>query len=265
MLGLTSCENEEGSPTAEIIAEDVEMAQVQADISANYEVVDEIIDEALELQDTSIEAREMETTNELLTNCAVITHDKPAKTITVFYAGDCAGPNGRVRKGTIQITYTGWKYLPGSVITTELMDFSVNNVKLEGTRTVTNVSENFKDFITLNSTLTGGKVTWPDGTFATRENSYTRTWVRGSRPLNDEYQIEGSGSGVNRDGIAYSRTILAPLVIKRRCRIQGIGLPVMGKVELTRGDNILEVDFGEGACEKVVTLTKEGETKEIAL
>ena len=264
-LLLTSCENTEESLSSEILPSDIESAQLQASITSDYEEVDEIMDEALELNDTSTEARAMESLNGLLTKCAVITHDKPNKTITVFYAGDCTGPNGRVRKGTIKITYTGPKYLPGSVITTELVDFSVNEVQLEGTRTVTNVSESFNDFISLNTTLTGGKVTWPDGSSATRENSYTRTWVRGSRPLNDEYQIEGSGGGVNREGVAYSRTIQETLVIKRRCRAVGIGVPVSGTVELTRGDNSIMVDFGDGNCDRKATITKGEDSKEVDL
>ncbi|MEM8899398.1 MAG: hypothetical protein AAGC85_14890, partial [Bacteroidota bacterium] len=166
---------------------------------------------------------------------------------------------------TIKITYTGPKYLPGSVITTELVDFFVNEVQIEGTRTVTNVSEDFNDFISLNSTLTGGRVTWPDGSSATRENSYTRTWVRGSRPLNDEYQIEGSGGGVNREGIAYSRAIQETLVIKRRCRVVGIGVPVSGTVALSKGGNSIMVDFGDGDCDRKATITKGEDSKEIDL
>ena len=262
---LTSCENTEESLSSEILPSDIESAQLQASITTDYEEVDEIMDEALELNDTSTEARTMESLNGLLTKCAVITHDKPNKTITVFYAGDCAGPNGRVRKGTIKISYTGPKYLPGSVITTELIDFSVNEAQLEGSRTVTNVSESFQDFISLNTTLIGGKVTWPDGSMATRENSYTRTWVRGSRPLNDEYQIEGSGGGVNREGIAYSRTIQETLVIKRRCRAVGIGVPVSGAVELTKGDNSILVDYGDGNCDRKATISKGEDSKEIDL
>ena len=105
--------------------------------------------------------------------------------------------------------------------------------------------------------LTGGKVTWPDETFATREVDRTREWIRANNRLQDELHIlvESIASGLNRAGEAYSATVTSTLVYKRACRLERVRIPVSGIKTVVKGDRTMVVDFGDGTCDNIITVT----------
>ena len=79
----------------------------------------------------------------------------------------------------------------------------------------TNLATSFSDPITINTTLVGGQVTWPDSSNATRAYDRTRTWNRAPNPALDELVISGTASGTRRDGTSFTSTILTPKVYRR--------------------------------------------------
>ncbi len=183
--------------------------------------------------------------------------------ITIDFGTGCAGPNGRVRKGKIVIEFQGRRFLPGSFVTITTVDYSVDGILVDGTRTETNVTASTEESpkFTIAEEVT---ITFLDGSTADRISTRTRTWNRASNPLEDSWTVTGSASGTNRKGREYVMTITKALVFKRACAIESkVVMPVEGTKELISGDKKVTIDFGTGACDTSVTITVNGRSKEI--
>lgn len=248
---------------------------ISTDISSAISTDEEVVDGYFEdTDDVVFEANDkIEATNgrsamddgESLTRCAEITHDTENKTITIDFGDGCEGPGGKIRSGKVIITYTDRKYVPGAVWVYTLENYTVNGIALEGTKTLTNVSASEDDYLSFNKVLEGGKATWPDGTFATREVNKTFTWIRERFPINDEFHVEGEASGVTKDGVSYQVDILSTLIYKRKCRRAGVHIAVQGLKSVVKGDEEVLIDFGDGECDNLVTVTKNGESEVVDL
>ena len=189
-----------------------------------------------------------------LADCVVVTHDTEAKTITMDFGDGCEGPHGNIRKGKMIIEYNDRKYVPGAYRITTFEDFYFNDIKVEGTRTKTNTTSTDNE-IEFTVKLEGGKLDFGDGVFATREAEWVRTWFVGQ----GQVTRSGTAEGTTIDGIPYSITVdvNTPLVFKRGC---GNGLPVSGIKEMAVGNREASIDYGDGTCDRVVTITMNGET-----
>ena len=141
--------------------------------------------------------------------CATVTFEfaadnsvaNPHGYITInFGTTGCKDARNNVRKGIIKVEFKGRRFMPNSQIITTLQGYSINDIAIEGVRTVTNTSGSLETNPKFNVTVQGGKATWPDGTTATREVNRTREWVRATNPLNDEWIVTGTAAGTNRDG-----------------------------------------------------------------
>lgn len=264
LLFTTSCQ--QNGNENELI--DFSSPESDAIAEADFDEVDDISSNIMSYADGNIGGKTSGNNEDDRLHCAVVTHDQEAQTITIDFGDGCTGPNGVVRSGIIFITYTGKRFIPGSKWTIELRNFYINNRHIEGTRTIENVSETINDNPKFHIVLTDGKITWPDETFATREVDRYRVWVRAANPLNDEVHIleRSVASGLNRRGVKYTATVLADLIFKRICRANNTArIPVQGIKELVVGDKTFLVDFGDGRCDSIVTITSNGVTREVDL
>lgn len=192
------------------------------------------------------------------------TPSHPKGVITIDFGDGCTDKRGNVRKGKIIITYDGRRFLPGSSIVTTFEDYTINDILIEGVRTVTNVSGSVEEHPLFNIVVEGGKATWPDGTFATRESNRNREWIRANNPLNDEWHVTGNAAGTNRKGVSYTMEIADALVYKRECAISNrIFMAVAGVKVLTTENRQITIDYGDGACDRLVTITINGESREV--
>jgi hypothetical protein len=257
---LSSCDKEK-----ETEAIDTSPAELEATYDDAFEEVDAIVESTMNYFNENARVAETEEENDLI-RCGIKTHDYENKIITIDFGDGCEGWGGRIRKGKIIITYTDRKFVPGSVWTITFEDFYINDIQVEGLRTCTNVSTSFEDDPSFNITLENGKLTWPDGTFAEREANHTRTWIRMGSPLRDEITLIGSASGTNRRGVAYTVTIVSMLRFKRACWATRIFIPVEG-VKLIKREGYPDVliDYGDGACDALVTVTIDGVSREMNL
>src|SRR4029450_3470330 len=64
------------------------------------------------------------------------------KTITIDFGDSCVGNDGKLRSGKIVLHLTGPLRRSGSVLTITLENFYINHIHLEGTKAITNLSEN---------------------------------------------------------------------------------------------------------------------------
>lgn len=260
-FSLTACD----TAKEEIIKTDVALTETTTQeevIDGYFEDVDAVSLEAFDIKGAEGGRMGRDTTRSF-TRCATITHDKDAKTIVIDFGEGCEGPGGKVRTGKINITYTSRKYVPGAIWTFTPEDLTINGIAIEGVKTVTNVSASEDDYLSLNKVLAGGKATWPDGAFATRDSDKTVTWIREANPVNDEFHISGEASGVNKEGLDYSMEILSKMIYKRKCRMEGVHIAVQGLKSFTKGEENILIDFGDGACDNEITVTKDGESSVI--
>ena len=256
---LSSCSDDDSSLDTDILEQlDVDS---EAALESNFEDVDVVVEAGMLELDAGRAERD------ILLECATVEKDEENKTITITYPAEgCVGPRGRVRKGTIIIEYNERRLIPGAFRRVTLVDFFIDDVQVEGTRTLTNTSEELSDRPEFTVELVGGKLTFADETFATRDANHVRTWVRANNPLEDETEVTGEASGLRRDGVSYSIEIIERLIYKRACRLEGVFIPVQGIKQITSGDNVAIIDFGDGTCDNLVTITVNGGepvTKEI--
>lgn len=203
-------------------------------------------------------------------DCAIITvtpdttADHPKGVITIDFGSGCQDSQGDVRKGKIIISYDGRRFMPGSVIVVTLDNYSFNQIKLEGTRTLTNLSSSMQDNPKFEIQLADGKATdTVSGQFITREHCFDLVWTRANNPLQDELTVTGCGdqapnaTGIDRYGDNYAMTILEPLVYHRLCPIA-----VSGKKQIVVGDKTIVIDYGDGTCDRSVIITVNGTNTE---
>ena len=185
-------------------------------------------------------------------------------TITIDFGEGCEGPNGRVRAGQILVRQTDSLHLAGAERQLTFNGFSVDGVQIAGTRLLTNQGTNDLGQPVWDRAVMDAEVTFPDGSSLTWNSRYRRTQIRGFNTrakIDDVFRTVGTTRGENRNGVSYSLTISEPLINSRDCRwIQS------GQLEVTRGDAMRTVDFGNGFCDPIATITApNGQTRRFRL
>lgn len=193
------------------------------------------------------------------------TLDVPQGVLTVdFGSTGCADLRGNVRTGKIIFTYNGRRFVPGSTVVTTVDNYTINGIKLEGTRTLTNVTGSNSEAPKFNVVLENGKATFlADGTFAERESNITWSWIREANPINDYLLIDQSSvaSGTTRGGREYSVSLTEALKYKRGCGIAVEGI----KTYVIDGTKEITIDYGNGECDKSVVITVNGVTRSLSV
>jgi hypothetical protein len=237
---------------------------------ANEEEFDAAFDDALDVAFGAISAESGSSSGRVTLDerlkCAERTLQN--NSLTIDFGEGCEGPRGRVRKGKIIVTFTDKFWMPESVITATFEDFYFNDLQLEGSRTITNLSTSLDDYPKQKIELKNGKLTWPDGSFITREATRTRLWKRAANPLNDEIEVFGTATGTNKNGVKYTSTVAeeTPVVLKRACWSSKVFVPVQGIKVITRDSKpAVTIDYGDGTCDKLLTLTVGEIVKEVDL
>lgn len=245
---LGSCSDEPDATSA--LLQDLD-ADSEAALESNIEDVDQITEAGLAtLEEAGKIARD------IILDCATVEKDTVNKIVTVDYGDGCEGPGGRIRKGKLIINYNEHRLIPGAFRIVTFEDFFIDDTQVEGVRSVENISVDLDDNPTFESTLEDGKLTFEDGTIATRDASHIITWFRENNPLNDERTVEGGANGTRRNGVVYDVEILERLVWKRACTLEGVFIPIGGVKQVTWGANVAIIDYGDGeTCDNEVTVT----------
>jgi len=192
------------------------------------------------------------------------TADAPKGVLTIdFGAAGCSDGKGNTRTGKLIFTYNGRRFQPGSTVVTTTDNYTINGVKLEGVRTLTNVSGSTAEAPKFNVVLSNGKATFPDATVALRESNITWQWIRANNPLEDYLLIDASSTanGTTRGGRTYSVSLSKALKYKRFC-----GIAVEGtKKYLIDGSKEITIDYGDGTCDYSVVITVNGVTRSLTV
>jgi hypothetical protein len=180
-----------------------------------------------------------------------------------FGTSGCTDLKGNVRTGKLIFTYHGKRFMPGSTVVTTVDEYTINGVKLEGTRTLTNLQASTSAAPRFNVLLEDGKATFQNSLVATREADITWQWNRAQNPLDDNLEIESTStaSGTTRGGRNYEVILLENLIYKRDC-----GIAVSGIKKYTiDGEKEITLDYGDGTCDRNFSITVNGMTSEISL
>ena len=197
----------------------------------------------------------------LKTPCSVIiTIDtlNSVKTITVDYGTtNCDCNDGKTRRGKIVTTFSGHYIAQGTVITHTPVDYYVNDIRIDGTKTITNMGSNSISQPYFNVQI-NGTATQTNGEVLTYASTRVRTWVQGFNTLtnrfDDQYEITGTATGSFSSGGGYTAQTTSPLHVNVGC-----GFPVSGTLELTpQNKPVRVVDYGQGTCDYTFTVTVNG-------
>jgi hypothetical protein len=190
------------------------------------------------------------------------TVEHPQGVITVDYGTTgCTDANGNIRKGKLIFTYNGRRFEYGSTVITTPENYSVNDILLEGTRTLTNITGSTDLTPKFNAILVGGKATFPDNAQATRNSNITWQWVK-SQTASENYLLidqASTANGTTRGGRTYNVSLVKALKFKRFCGIAVEGI----KKYIINGSKEVTIDYGDGTCDKSVTITVNGVTREV--
>lgn len=196
--------------------------------------------------------------------CASITVTTPDGTpypkvfMVDFGTAGCKDENNITRRGKLKITLTGPITTTGSKMTIERVDYSINNLKLEGTIEYTNTTT-VATVPQWTRKVTNGKLTDLQGGVYTNSGSYTTRQTAGvDTPfvLTDNiYEITEGSHTVTGGGTSLTLTVKETLVKKYSCLF-------ISKGQLKIQGGILNgvIDYGNNDCDSFYTYTHENGT-----
>lgn len=186
--------------------------------------------------------------------------DSYPKTIILDYGDGTELNNGKVLSGKITIEITAPRSSQDYTRTVTYDNFGVDTMVINGLSIVTvdKVDEMMRQF---KSDFT---ISFPDGTTITRSSERTWQWVEGidteDNQADDVILITGYVNA-EKEGESYTKEIVTPLKRVGDCRYI-----VEGVVTVTlNGEVLCTIDYGDGTCDEVATVTRNGETSEIDL
>ena len=200
--------------------------------------------------------------------CATITVDEENKLKTVFFDGDCFGKRGQTRTGTIVISYSDTKGEIGSFKQVEFDNYYLNGIKIEGVRRyeIIDIEEGVNK--TVQITLQNGKMTYPDGTFSNKSKNITK-YITYQDKERVSTSVTGNASGVISDGTAYEMEITSPIIFTRVCAKELMHkkgkIPVSGVKRIVKGESEMIINYGDGECDFIAEVIKDGVTETIDL
>lgn len=189
-------------------------------------------------------------------NVTVTPQNTFPKTIVIDFGNGCTSADGINRKGKINISLSDYVHNPGATAVMTFENYYTAGYKVEGTITWTNTST--QNSISWTRQITGGKVTEPlSGYYWTHEGTKNVTQTAGaSTPMNlldDVYSVTGSHTVTNPAGKTRTVTITEALEKKTTCHNIS-----KGKVKIQANTHFAILDYGDGTCDNVATITIDG-------
>ena len=199
--------------------------------------------------------------------CATVTvegEDFP-KTITIDYTDGCSDRMGMEKTGVITIVMSDTIINAGAEYTVTFDNLSFGNRTISKTATITNEGTNDAGnwVISFESLSTTTFERDGESYEIVRDFSGEREWQAGfltPEVEDDILFVSGSGTITVNGEITFTKTIIEPLLIDRSCRY-----PLSGIVEITRDGETMTIDYGDGECDNIAEVTKDGVTEQIEL
>jgi len=254
--------------SAAITTED---AVTNSEIDATVDDVSIIAEDQFDMQ-KSMTAKTSIGMKSMLPPCAtvttVLTNETWTRTVD-FGTEGCALPNGNVVKGKVIISFSKNFTTPIRTITYTLVGFYHNGKLIEGSKTITHELKSTDLLAAIHPVTTHTidvKITFPDGKIYTRIGTRVREMVEGFATIanweDNVFLVWGYNITTFPNGAKYTFTIKTPLQINMSCKMP---FPVKGVVEIMKNDGKATLDYGNGDCDDLATITINGVVKEIRL
>jgi hypothetical protein len=240
-------------------AEDIGQAET---VSAD---VDNMVDEVARMSSFSTQTSNEASFDQFnFSSCATVTNDSINHILTFDFGAGCTGRDGKTRSGQTIVTYSGSGYFSsGSAWTVTFNNFYVNGKHIEGSRSVVNNGIGSDGNMSWTINVQNMKITKTNGSWRSWSGQRTREIVAGfgdSTWTNDVYLINGSFTGINSNGESVTGTLSN---IRRDHSCHYI---TSGTIAITpSGKPTRTIDFGNGTCDDLATVTRNGVTRNITL
>ena len=220
----------------------------------------------------SISNRSSTASKSILPTCAtfttVLVDGTWTRTIDFGSAG-CTLPNGNVLKGKIIISFSNDFTSKSRTLLYRFVDFYHNGKLLQGNKSITYESKSTELLATEHPVMTftvDMKITFDDGKVYSRTGTTVKETIEGNEtPLNWEdnvFLVTGNSATSLANGDTVTTVITTPLRYITSCKLP---FPVSGIVSITKNTSVGTLDFGDGKCDNLATLTIDGVTKDINL
>ena len=220
----------------------------------------------------SISNRSSTASKSILPTCAtfttVLVDGTWTRTIDFGSAG-CTLPNGNVLKGKIIISFSNDFTSKSRTLLYRFVDFYHNGKLLQGNKSITYESKSTELLATEHPVMTftvDMKITFDDGKVYSRTGTTVKETIEGNEtPLNWEdnvFLVTGNSATSLANGDTVTTVITTPLRYITSCKLP---FPVSGIVSITKNTSVGTLDFGDGKCDNLATLTIDGVTKDIIL
>jgi hypothetical protein len=269
LLFFISCD------TNETVEDPTAITNEELIVNSNFDAATDDVSLIAEDQFSVQEATTGKTTagyKSILPSCAVITtvltNDSFTRTID-FGAQGCALPNGNIVSGKIIIKFSKNFSTPSRMISYHFDNFHHNGRKIEGTSTITltksepTTTSPSHPVITHTVKLT---ITFADGKTYTRTGIRVKEMVEGFNTKDiwedNVFTITGEHSTTFKNEKTITSKITKPLRFVMSCKMP---FAVSGTIVFTKNDKQATLDFGNGECDALATITVGDKTKEITL
>jgi hypothetical protein len=222
----------------------------------------------------SISSFKTSESSSIMSSCATLKFDTLVNTnadsITVNYgSNNCVCNDGRSRRGSLLIVYTG-KYKDSlTTITVTPINYFVNDNKVSGQKTIKNLGHNSAGHLVyeINANISIIKA---DNTGTIQWSGIRhREWLTGEGTLiwsDDKYSITGSANGTNANGRSYTSVITSGKPLIRDMSLGCRKHFVSGELQHTpQGKPTRIIDYGNGTCDDKATVTINNNTYTITL
>lgn len=191
-------------------------------------------------------------------SCATVTVEPLQgfpKHISIDFGNGCTSANGVTRKGKIYLTISDSLRKTGSISVMTFYNYYVNDYKIEGTITWTNTSHG--DTKSWERKCDDGKITGIDGKYWLHSGIIEIVQVEGESThhdlTDDVFSITGHHTITNAHGETRTSTIIEPLEKKVSCENVD-----KGKVQIEGAKHVAVIDFGDGSCDRIATISIDG-------
>ena len=266
LLLFTSCDSDNSGSDEAFNSLIIEEAQEITEIDDTSESINEIIESSyLEIAASDFfKSSEYKSQQDrrFLSDCVQISKELKQGYIEIIldYGEGCTTKRQHEAKGKIIIHIDPSIETATVNMTYMFENFYINDKKIEGSvekqRSRINDNGNPQSQITKNI-----KIIWVDGAYSTIKGQRTREWIDGKDNElwgDNVFSITGNWTITKRDGTVFTSSIIEPLIRTLACRFI-----VSGLVEIKNADTISQLDYGNGECDDMATITKGGNSYEI--
>lgn len=195
--------------------------------------------------------------NPSLVTCATVTVQNTnggfPKVYTVDFGTVGCTNNGITRKGKLIMTLSNKISTPGSILSIVRQNYYVNDDAVEGTIVFKNLTT-VSTVPTWSKTVTGGKITKPNGNHCTYTSEKAQRMIAGAGtpdPLDDVFEIfQGTTNVIRNNGNTLKSSIKSSLIKSKSCQYISKGILTLTGTHLDGNLN-----YGNGDCDDKATYT----------